>query len=118
MAQGQEHGALSTPDRGVHWGRGSIYPHAEAASLQPHSGLRRQELGPRLLTWNTIIKWVTGHQGTTVEVGREDKCLCVQPLHDCHRFRLPRYVVEFKGIGEISIQVIGVTIFPLKERCF
>ena len=95
-----------------------MYPHSEAESLQFHSGLRKQELGPSLLTWNTIIKWVTGHQGTTVEVCRKDKCLCIQPLHDCHSFRLPWYIIKFKSIGEISIQVIEVTIFPLKERIF
>lgn len=42
-----------------------------------------------MLTWNTVVKWVTGHQGTAVEVGREDKRLRLQPLHDGHSFRLP-----------------------------
>lgn len=75
-----------------------------------------QEQGPRVLTWNTIIKRVTGHQGTAMEVCREDKGLCVQPLHDCHGLGLPWYLIKLKSVREISIQVIEVTIIPLKEK--
>ena len=95
-----------------------MYPRSEVESLQSHSGFREQEQGPCVLTWNTIVKWVTGHQGTTMEVCREDKGLCSQPLHDCHGLRLPRYIIKLKSIREISIQVIEVTLIPLKERSF
>lgn len=76
------------------------------------------QAGHCLLTWNTIVKRVAGHQGTAVEVCREDKRLCLQPLHDGHSFRLPWYIVKFKSIGEISVQVIEVSILPLRERIF
>lgn len=70
----------------------------------------------RLLTRDTIVQRVAGHQCAAVEVGREDECLPVQPLHDRRGLRLPRHIVVFKCVGEISIQVIVVSIFPLKER--
>lgn len=51
-----------------------------------------------------------------MEVGREDERLRFQPLHDGRSFRLPGHVIKFKSIWEVSIQVIVVTVFPLKEK--
>lgn len=80
--------------------------------------LRSARVWGASLTLHTIIKGVTGHQGTPVEIRREDKCLCFQPCHDCQSLRLLCYVVIFKGIREVSVQVIIIVVFPLKEKDF
>lgn len=69
-------------------------------------------------TLHAIIEGVTGHQGAPMEIRREDKRLGFQPLHDCQCLRLLCHVITFKGIREVSVQVITVEIFPLKERIF
>lgn len=65
-----------------------------------------------------IIKGVTGHQGTPMEIRREDKCLRFQPGHDRQSLRLLCYVVILKGIRKVSVQVIIIVVFPLKEKDF
>lgn len=74
--------------------------------------------GATSLTLHAIIKGVAGHQGTPVEIRREDECLCFQPCHDRQSLRLLCRVIIFKGIGEVSVQVITVVVFPLKEKGF
>jgi hypothetical protein len=70
------------------------------------------------LTLYAIIKGVTGHQGTPMEIRREDKCFRFQPLHDCQSLRLLCYIVILKGIRKVSVQVIIIVVFPLKEKDF
>lgn len=74
-----------------------------------------QRGGVTALTLHTIIKGVTGHQGTPVEICREDKRLCFQPLHDCQSLWLPCHIVVLKGIWEVSVQVVIVDVLPLKK---
>lgn len=74
--------------------------------------------GTPSLTLHAIIKGVTGHQGTPMEIRREDKCLGLQPRHDRQGLGLLGYTVIFKGIREVSVQVIIIVVFPLKEKDF
>lgn len=53
----------------------------------------------------SVVEWVTGNQGATMEVAREDELDFRDPLLYGLRFRLGTFVVLFEVVWEVAVQV-------------
>lgn len=69
------------------------------------------------LTSVAVVVGVAGHHRTSVEIGRQDESLRLQPVHHCPDFFLTfLHGITLKYIREITIQVHAVLIIPGGEE--